>query len=484
MKQLQSGKAWQMSRRNFLWTLSTATAGIALSSKQLLGAGISTQASSRQKGTATVRGAFVYPSSESLKKVGYYSWPGSTFDAEGRQAQYMRRIRQIERKLGMRILMDDKPIADKADTTRFINEVKQSKPDGLLLIPFKKSHFGHARHIISEVKIPTVVLTTLGILLSPHIRQVYRSPGVYLINSLDNLDAVEYGMKMVKTARWMKDSLLLNIVPSEAKETIVPHLGTRIKTIPHVKFFEEFERTKVTNEVKELANAYRKNAKRVVQPTKADIVDAAKTYFVLKRIIETNKADAVMMECLPGLRRPHKHAPPCMGFMSLRDEGIVAGCQSDLNATLTMMLIQQLFDKPGFQQNASMETEKNHYFGAHCTSPSKMNGVDKPPEPYILMNHAEAGWGCVPRVLFTKDQEVTMALYLSEKKPRMLIYSGKVIDCPPIPQTGGCRTNIEMTINGVEDVCDVKGMHQISFYGNYTKQLQRFCQLYGINAAS
>jgi L-fucose isomerase-like protein len=107
-----------------------------------------------------------------------------------------------------------------------------------------------------------------------------------------------------------------------------------------------------------------------------------------------------MMDCLPGLRKPHKHPPPCMGFMCLRDEGIPAGCQADLNATLTLMLVQQLFGRPGFQQNSSMETENNHYFGAHCTCPSKLSGRDGPSQPYILMSHAEAGWGCVPRVLW------------------------------------------------------------------------------------
>ncbi len=35
--------------------------------------------------------------------------------------------------------------------------------------------------------------------------------------------------------------------------------------------------------------------------------------------------------------------------MSLRDEGIAAGCQADLSATLSLMLVQQLFGKPGFQ---------------------------------------------------------------------------------------------------------------------------------------
>jgi L-fucose isomerase-like protein len=48
------------------------------------------------------------------------------------------------------------------------------------------------------------------------------------------------------------------------------------------------------------------------------------------------------------------------------------GCESDLDATLTMMLLQELFRKPGFQHNPSFDTENNRYFGAHCTSASRM----------------------------------------------------------------------------------------------------------------
>jgi len=484
MKQLQSAKTLEISRRNFLQAIGGTAAGISLSSKELLGAGASPESRTRQKGPAIVRGAFVYPPTESLRKVGYYSWPGSSFDAEGRQKQYMDRIKRIERKLGMRISMDKQPLDEAVSVTQFINEVKQSKPDGLLLIPFKKGHWGHVTRIIEEAGIPTVVLATLGILLVGHINQLHEKSGVYLINSLDNLDAVEEGMKMIQTAHWMKESRIVNIRGSETKETTVPHLGTQVWTVPHTKFYEEFKRTKITDAVKSLAQAYLRNAEKVVQPTKADILEAAKTYFVLKRIIETEKADAMMMDCLPGLSRPHKHPPPCMGFMSLRDEGIAAGCQADLNATLTLMLVQQLFDRPGFQQNASMETEKNHYFGAHCTCASKLSGTTGLSEPYILMSHAEAGWGCVPRVLWRVGQEVTMAQYLSGKTPQMYIYSGQVVGCPDIPRTGGCRTNVEMTINEVDDVCDVKGMHQIIFYGDYARELRIFCQLYGIKVVT
>ena len=484
MKQSKSQKAWEMSRRRFLQTVGTTAAGISLTSRELFATAGGPKTNSPGKQTATIQGAFIYPPTESLRKVGYYSWPGSTFDAEGRQQQYMAGIKDIERRLGLRIQMENKPLDDEASVARFISAAKGSKPDGLLLIPFKKGHWTHVTRIVDQTSIPTVVLATLGVLLVDHINQLHRKCGVYMISSLDNLDAVEYGMRMIRTARWMKESRIVNITGSEAAETPVPVIGTRVRTVPHERFYEEFRRAEATEAVKRLARAYSENAKGVVEPSQTDILDAAKAYFVLKRVIEAEQGDAVMMNCLPGLKRPHKHVPPCMGFMSLRDEGIPAGCQSDLKATLTLMLIQQLFGKPGFQQNSSMETEKNHYFGAHCTSASKMNGPDSPSEPYILRSHAEAGWGCVPRVLFSEGQEVTMAEYVSGEKPQMLIYSGKVVGCPSIPPTGGCRTNIEMTINEVDDVCDVKGMHQIIFYGNHAKQLRAFCQLYGIEVVT
>jgi len=473
MKPSQSSKKPQISRRNFLQAAGGAAAGISFSSSPLL-ATASAPSAVPPKEPAEVRGAFIYPPSESLRQEGYYSWPGSGFDAEGRQKQYTQRIRKIEQDLKMRISMDEKPLDDAQSAARFIDAVKQSKPDGLLLVPFKKGHWEHVNRIVEETKVPTVVLATLGILLVDHINQLHRKSGVYLINSLDNLDAVEEGMKMIRTSRRMRDGLIASIGGSQVKET----------TVPHARFYEEFARTQATDEVKELANAYLTNAQEVVQPSQADILDAARAYFVLKRIVEAENADAVMMDCLPGLSKPHKHCPPCMGFMSLRDEGIPAGCQADLNATLTLMLVQQLFDRPGFQQNASMDTEKNHYVGAHCTCPSKLAGAEGPSEPYILMSHAEAGWGCVPRVLWRAGQDVTLTQYLSGQTPRMHIYSGTVVGCPPIPPTGGCRTNVEMTINEVDDVCDVKGMHQTIFYGNYAKQLRTFCQLCGIEVVT
>jgi len=475
-----------MPRRDFLRTVSTTAAGLSLSAGAAARAGAPASPAPMRK-KALVRGAFIYPPSAQLHKEGYYSWPGSSFDAEGRQKAYSHRIRAMASELDMEIAMETGHLDTEEQVNRFIAEVKATKPDGLLLIPFKKGHWPHVVRIVDETGVPSVVLATLGVLLVPHVRQLHRKPGVMMISAQDDLDAVQQGMKMIRTGHWMANSLIANITGSEVVEKTVAKIGTRVRTVPHERFYSAFAEIPANSDVKALADQYWKGAKDIVEPNKEDVLDAAKTYFVLKDILGDEKADAVMMNCLPGLRRPHKHVPPCMGFMSLRDEGVAMGCESDLDATLTMMLLQSLFERPGFQHNPTVNTEKNHYVCAHCTSASRMAGVDAEPEPYILRSHAEAGWGCVPRVLFKPGQEVTIAKYLSSRDgetPQMLVYSGTMVGCPPIPPTGGCRTNAETTINELEDVCDLKGHHLCMIYGNHAEELRRFCQLYGINAVA
>jgi hypothetical protein len=48
------------------------------------------------------------------------------------------------------------------------------------------------------------------------------------------------------------------------------------------------------------------------------------------------------------------------------------------------------------------------------------------------------------------------------------------------PPAGGCRTSVEVAMDRVEDSRDVLGFHQVVFYGNHRRDLDAFCQMYGI----
>ena len=480
MSHKQNTRDSGIGRRDFGRVLGT---GALISPGLALGKPMNVPSAGKSKTTGYVRVAFTYPPTEQLDRVGYYSWPGSSFGAENRQRQYTKTLNKFAGDLNLRIEIEPRPLDTAEQAGHFIASVNQAQPDGLLLIPFKKSHVSNVLRILDEVKLPTIVFATMGVLLTPHLRELRQHPSVYLINSLENLDAVRMGLRMIQTARRMRESTIVDITGDKRSRKRVPHLGTEVVNVPLQDFYALFAQTGRTDELNALARTYLKDAVRIVEPTEDDVYEAAKCYFVLKRIVERENAQAVMMTCLPGLKRPHKHVPPCMGFMNLRDEGIPAGCESDLDATLTMMLLQYLFARPAFQHNPSADTEKNLYFGAHCTAPSKMHGPGGPAEPYALRSHAEAGWGCVPQVLFPTGQEVTFTKYHSQAKPpEMLIYSGAIAGCPPSPPCGGCRTNVEVKLAELKDASLVKSHHLCLCYGDHARRLRTFCRMFGINA--
>ena len=216
-----------------------------------------------------IRGAFLYPPTSVLEQAGYYSWPGSDFDAEGRQRQYVPRIREMEKSLGIHIAMDEKPLDTVSDVDEFIARTTTAKPDGLLLVLFEKSpHWEHILRIVEELKIPTVILATLGVLQGSHVRQVIDRPGVYMVNSPDNLDAVESGLRMIRTGVRLRNARIINIDGNEVVEDTVPFVGTAVRTIPHQKFYDLFAQAEADHQVRELASQFAKQAARIVQPTK------------------------------------------------------------------------------------------------------------------------------------------------------------------------------------------------------------------------
>jgi len=464
-------------RRDFLTAVGAAAGGLTLSYTALSAAEQAGKSAAPKKDPATVRTAFIYPPSQRLHGK-WWSWPGNDFDAEGRQAEYTRQVKQIAQELGIRISVDRAPLDSPAAAARFVGEVKQSDLDGLLLIPFHNPSFRLLDQILKEVKIPAVVFSCLGVKHGSV--KGYKRPGVHLIQSLDNLEAVGYGMRMIKTVKLMRQSRIISVAGSTPKQAAVPGWGTQVRVVPIKRYVAEFDRVAVTEEVKALARTFRKNALKILEPAEPEIIAAARAHFANKRLLAAEGGDAIMMDCL---RRGK--LMPCMSFMTLRDEGIAAGCENDLSATLTLMLVQHLFDRPGFQHNPCFETEKNHYFASHCTSASKLLGTGGPQEPHLLRSFAHTNDPtCVPQVLWREGQDVTMAHYEPGEKPRMLVYSGKVVKSYAMPPVGGCRTNVEITVNELDDVCDVKGHHNVIFYGNHARRLRQFARFCGISAVT
>jgi L-fucose isomerase-like protein len=116
------------------------------------------------------------------------------------------------------------------------------------------------------------------------------------------------------------------------------------------------------------------------------IEGALKIYSGFKAIVNKYKLDGITVRCFD-LLEIYKNTG-CLGLSLLNNEGIVAGCEGDIPALISMVILHYLTDEPVFMANpASINIDKNEVILTHCTLPLNM------PDKFYLKTHFESGFG-------------------------------------------------------------------------------------------
>jgi len=432
----------------------------------------------RKKTGARVRAAFLYPPSRTFRDDpdGWWSWPGNEFDAEGRQGRYTAALRSIERKLGIEIDAGEKPIATAEDAGRLASEIAERRPDGLLLVMFYNQSLPHADVLLdaaAKAGIPAIFYIGLGVKHGPV--AAYRRPGVYLIQSLDNFEAIEYGLRMIGARKRLAQSLLLSITEADApREGTEAFLGIRVRVIPFARYAERFREVAIDAPVRDWIRALSDGAREIRGVAAEAFENAARAHFALVRMLEEEGADGLTMECLRrGMLKP------CISFSMLNGSLVPAACENDLPAAYTQLLGQLLMGRPGFQHNPCYETERNHYYASHCTCATKLLGPEGPARPYLLRRFAHTNEGsCAIQVFWKPGDPVAMVRYYPGEEPALDVYAGGVVASHPMPPAAGCTTNVEIEITDREDACMVKGHHNLIFCGDLARRFRLFAQIH------
>lgn len=117
-----------------------------------------------------------------------------------------------------------------------------------------------------------------------------------------------------------------------------------------------------------------------------EMPNVKKIYEALKALVEKYQLQGFTLRCFDLLTTIRDTG--CMALAKLNAEGIVAGCEGDVPAMLSMKIIQALTGVSGFQANpATIDPEKGEMLFAHCTIPLNMV------EHYELDTHFESGIG-------------------------------------------------------------------------------------------
>jgi hypothetical protein len=271
---------------------------------------------------------------------------------------------------------------------------------------------------------------------------------------------------------------VLWIKGSQANETVMDRLGTKVRAIPRNIFNELFDTMPVNEEVKDVASTFRKHAKRVVEPTWQDSLNSARVYTTTKRLLTDEQANALSMDCLGMVSAKLMPTPPCGAWTMFQDMGVTCGCEADLFGAMSLMLTSYLLDRPGYMNDPVAETARNLLVAAHCVSGTRLNGFGQKPAPYILRSHSESGLGVSVQVLWPVGGRVSLIRFQNPNE--LIIDTGTVIGNIDTPPAGGCRTSVEIKMDNIEDCRDVLGFHQVVTLGIHKRIVEGFCQLYGI----
>ncbi len=407
----------------------------------------------------------------------WLGWPGTTYDLDRHQAEYKGCLRESCQRLGIDLYEESAPIQADAGVASLIQGVHQRQPDALLVILQHMGCWGWAERLARDARCPLLIFAPIGTSFTGHVAGISRRPGVHLISSLD-WSAVEDGLRMIRAKRMFEESRILWIQGGQRNETVLDRLGAKIRATPRDTFNQLFDTMPVNEEVKDVASALRRRAKKVVEPNWQDCLNAARVYTTAKRLLADEQAHALSMDCLGMVGAKLVPTPPCAAWTLLQDEGITAGCEADLHGATSLMLTSYLLDRPGYMNDPVAETAKNLLIAAHCTSGTRLNGFAKPQAPYILRDHSESSLGVAVQVLWPADAPISLIRFSNTNE--LIIDTGRVVSNVDTPPAGGCRTSVEIRMDRVEDARDVLGFHQVVTLGDHRRVVEGFCQLMGI----
>jgi len=466
-----------MSRRGFLATAGALAAATQTGLLDFTSSLFAAEPKSAKK--PRVRAVFIRPNIDKY----WMGWPGAAYDIKARQSQYTEILNDAAKKHSVNLQITREPLHTDNLVSAFLKDVKENPPDGLMVISMCLHHTGFSSwsktNNIAKNRgnIPTIVFSPMGTSFTGDLQATRNIPGVFVASTQD-LDWLAFGLKMFSTIHQMKNTRLCIIAGNKTYDNKLDVIGTTLHYIPRKRFPEEFKKAETTDEMRAIADYYTKEAKKIVEPNKQDILNSAKCYVVARHIMAAENCQGISMDCLGLIGGRLIPCPPCMAWLKLNDEGSVGCCEADWNAAISLRLTSLLCDRPGFMQDPVPNTVNNTLMGAHCSCPTKLDGFDKPPAPFILRNHSESELGVAPQVLWRINQKVTVMEF--EGPGKIILGTGRVLRNIETPPAGGCRTSVELEMDDISDSRDTRGFHQLFIYGDLELTFKAYCQLAGI----
>ncbi len=286
-------------------------------------------------------------------------------------------------------------------------------------------------------------------------------------------------LTMFRTIRHLRKSKVLVLsqaTRSDMAEAFTRQFGTGF-SFPGFGALKDAYHSCDERKAAQAADAFSRGALKVVEPSRQEITDSFRLYDAVVKLLESERANAITVDCLGGFRRGDLPAYPCVAWTKLNDAGFYGVCEADIASTMTQLLLTSFSRKAAFVSDPVFDTGRNEVIHAHCVSATKLMGLDGPSSPYAIRSHMEDNKGVSLQVMVPTNEKVTVAKFL---KPDMFgVSAGEVT--ANVDDARGCRTKFRTKVADARKMVETftGGLHRVVVYGDYLQPVERMGRLMG-----
>ncbi len=247
--------------------------------------------------------------------------------------------------------------------------------------------------------------------------------------------------------------------------------GVRIINLDESELLEAAKKIPIEKANQELKKLYGENIK--ISSAENHMIESLQYYLGMKNLINEYALEGIVVKCYPNYM-----GKVCLGYSLLSEEGIVCGCEGDVNSTVMMKILYDLTGQPIHNTDILYAyTDDNSLLFSHCGSGGFSLAATKEEIDLAPVRLADSG---VCALFTAKTGIVTLAnLVGAGENLRMCVMTGQAV--PASMDFPGNPLKVKMD----KDVLEINrqiakqgtGHHWMAGYGDVSDELEAFCEM-------
>lgn len=420
------------------------------------------------------------------------AWPKPEFDAKAEVTRFQSHLDQLKTRLGDVQFVGGELIPNRPDAAAALLP-KLSGADGLLIVHLA---FGSGDPLLKliDAGLPTAIYSQP---FSGHdwmyVPQWQKAGKRVILMASREVADLDRAVALLRVPARMRQTKILYVggphgtLPARSADTVRQRLGCDLLSVGVPEVIDAHQAVDLKAAEAEAESYWLKPARKIVEPSRDEIVKSARMYLAMKDLMIRKQARAITIHCLGGIPI-NKLGYPCLGFSKLNDLGMVGACEADMDSTLTMLMFSYAFGKPGFISDPLFDVSRNAMIHAHCLAPTRMDGPQGERHPFTIRTHRDDNRGASLEVELRVGQEITCAKLCNADT--MLLSAQKIVEIPDFDDRG-CRTQCVAAVADAQRMLDNWGsgvlngadmmtmLHRVVFYGNHVEDVKHLARLMG-----